>query len=168
MSQDKDNKYTHEIIVQMLKDYRVLQRRAKQLEFEITNYAPAATDEDMIDAMTFNSSLGDGGNSIHTGQASDKTANIAVSYAEKVDKLNRKHKQELESDLRAVNTEMLRLETYISLLDEKQSKTLRMLYLEGLTFVKAADRMNLSVDTVKNYRKAGIKCLVEMYNNILK
>ncbi len=84
-----------------------------------------------------------------------------------MERLNIKFRQELEDDLRAVNMEMLRLEFYISLLDEKLAKVLGMLYLEGLTFSKVAEEMTLSVETVKSYRKAGIVYLVEMYNSLL-
>ena len=86
MSQVYEKKYTFEYVAQMLKDYKELKRKALQLKFEIDNYIPAATDEDMIDAMNFNTSSVSGVNSIlHSGQVSDKTANIAISYAEKDD-----------------------------------------------------------------------------------
>lgn len=163
----EEKKYTFENVAQMLKEYKDLKRKALQLEFEISNYIPIATSEDMIDSMTFNNTLGDGINSIHNGQATDKTANIAIAYAEKVDKLNIKHLQELEDDLRAVNMEMLRLEVYINLLDEKYAKILRALYLEGMTFVDAAEKNQISTTALKKLRVAGIRKLVDMYNTIV-
>lgn len=167
MPHETGKKYSFENIVSMLKDYNNLKRKSLQLEFEISNYIPIATGDDIIDSMTFNKASDDG-SSHPNGQTSDKTANIAISYAEKVDRLNIKYLQELKSDLRAINMEMLRLEFYINLLEKKYANILRMLYLEGLTLTKTAEKTKLSIDTVKNNRKAGINKLLDMYNSIVK
>lgn len=167
MPQKEVNIYTYEIVTQMLKGYRELQRKTLQLEFEITNYIPIATGTDIIDSMTFGKAMDDGFNIIHNGHVSDKTAQIAVSYADKAERLNIKHKQELEDELRSINMEMLRMEYYIGLLEEKHAKVLRLLYYDGLTLVKTAESAKISLDSVKSYRKAGILSLVDMYNRIL-
>jgi len=169
MSQVYEKKHTFEYVAQMLKDFREMQRRAQQLIFEIENYIPAATGEDMIDAITFNTpSVGGVNGILHNGQVADKTANIAISYAEKVDKLNVKHKKELENDLKYVNVEILRLEHYISLLDDKHSKVLRMLYIEGLTYAKTAEKYGISTASVRKLRKTGISKLTAMFDAIVK
>jgi predicted DNA-binding protein YlxM (UPF0122 family) len=63
---------------------------------------------------------------------------------------------------------ILRLETYVALLTEKQAVTLKSVYFDGLSFAKTAEKLNVTTETAKSYRKAGIKSLVNMLNDILR
>jgi DNA-directed RNA polymerase specialized sigma24 family protein len=55
------------------------------------------------------------------------------------------------------------MEYYIGLLDENPAQTLRMLYIEGLTYMKIAEKLKISTSSVRNFRKAGIRKLAFMF-----
>jgi hypothetical protein len=155
-----------ERVTLMLAGYKDLQVRAQQLAFEIKNYTPMASGEDMIDAMTFGKPADAGSTHVHTSKITDKTASTAIAYEANAAALNSKQKKDLEYNLRVINMEMMRLEYYISLLDENYAKTLRMLYIEGLTYVKIADELKTSISSVRNFRKVGIRKLAVMFQAI--
>ncbi len=162
---NQNNMVTAEQTTEILKGYQTLKRKAMQLDFEINQYYPVLTGEDMIDTMTFSQPAGE---YIHGGQASDKTSRIALSYAEKAKDLNIKHKQELEADLRRVLAEMKRIEFYISILDKPQMEILSLLYLDGMTFIGAAEKLEISISSLKKLRIMGIKQFSNMLSEILK
>ena len=84
------NKITTEVVSEMLKQYKELKLQEKQLKFEIENYLPVVTEEEMIDSMSFNSSIGE---KTSGGSISDKTANVALSYIDRAKELNLKNKK---------------------------------------------------------------------------
>lgn len=117
VANNNDNKYIFEDIAKLLKEYKNMTKKALQLEFEVNNYTPIITTEDMIDTMTYRTMPVDETFSKSIGETSDKTAFAAVSYVEQTNKINILHKHELENSLRQINIEIMRIEYYISLLD---------------------------------------------------
>lgn len=156
--------YTFIDIISKLESYNELKRKALQLEFELEHYKHKITCEDSIDTMTFNSTLGE---RIQTGQISDKTANIALSYVEKTSFMNIRDKNELVDDLEQVRLEIDRIEYYISILDEKYSNVLLAIYIENLTFYQTCEKLKISLTSAQRIRKKGVERLVEMYNRLI-
>jgi DNA-directed RNA polymerase specialized sigma subunit len=153
-------------VEEMLKSYNKLRQEAGQLEFEINNYIPAATDTDVIEAMTFSKPQGDEISGIHSGKTSDKTSAIAASYPDQARNINLRHKQALESDLRQVNVQIMRLEHYINLLGGNHTKVLQLIYINELTYDKTASEIKVSVTTVKKLRLEALEKLTVMFQAV--
>jgi RNA polymerase sigma factor (sigma-70 family) len=153
-------------VEEMLKSYNKLRQEAGQLDFEINNYIPAATDTDVIEAMTFSKPHGDEISGIHSGKTSDKTSATAASYPDKARNINLRHKQALESDLRQVNVQIMRLEHYINLLGGNHTKVLKLIYINELTYDKTASEIKVSVTTVKKLRLEAIEKLSVMFQAV--
>ncbi len=156
-----------EKVTDILAGYAALKIKAQQLKFEIENYRPPATDEDVIDAMTFGKPPDAGSTHVHNSKISDKTARTAVIYKKEATTINMKLKAELENELNAINMEMMRLEYYIGLLKGNYSNVLWMLYIEGITYTDAAAELKVSISTLKKYRKLAIQKLAAMYETII-
>lgn len=161
-----NDRFTFEKATNMLMNYRDLVQKARQLEFEVNNYKPAASGEDMIDSMTFSRTLSERINSVHRGQTGDKTGDIAVSYSEKTARINLLLKQELIDELRLIQQDICRIEQYIDILEREYSSVLRMLYVEGLTYAETSEKAKMSISAVNNNRRKGIERLVKMLNLI--
>jgi len=160
-----NNKFTSDMVVEMLSNYTSMQRKALQLEFEIKQIKSLITEDDMIESMTFNSDLQD---KVKGGQAGDKTASIAISYLAKLENINIKQTAELHRELIALNLQIERIRYYINLLEGKYSHVLQKVYIEGLSMAETAELTGISLDTIKRQKNTAIKQLVEMYNYIAK
>jgi len=160
-SDKTNNIFTFEIVSEMLNNYQEMKRNASQLEFELTALKTIISDSEFIDAMSLSSPQGD---SVQGGFASDKTANIAISYSSKLDHINIKEEHELQIELLALTLQMERIKHYISLLPLKHSTILHKLYIEGFTFDEIVKSEELSTSSIKKYRRLGINQLVEMFN----
>ena len=162
---NSDNTFTFEIVAEMLINYQDMKCKASQLEFELTAFKNLISDSEFIDAMSLASPQGNG---VQGGFASDKTANIAISYSSKLNHISAKEEHDLQSELLALTLQMERISHYINLLPISSSAILHKLYIEGFTFNKIAESESLSVSAIKKYRKQGIKALVDMFNFVTK
>jgi len=158
------NKLTYEKMIEILKCLKYLRKKILLLEFEINNYQPLVTGEDIIDHMNFNRNLTD----CERTDPVYNTAQIALLYGKETDAINIQHKEELEIELKQLQLEMARIEFYLSLLEEKYGKVLKMLYIEGCTIAKVAEYLDVSDTTVKNLRKSGVNMLIDMYDSVSK
>lgn len=160
---NRNGQITFEIVADLLKNFDKLKLKERQLEFEISNYKPVdVSSEEVIETMTFRHSEGH----VKGGEPSDRTAAIALSYADKRCFINMKQKQVLEEELSVLRTQIERIEFYISIIDPKYASVLRDLYIEGHTFEETAIKENISITAVKNSRRAGIEKLVEMFRAV--
>jgi len=160
-SDKSNNIFTFEIVSGMLHNYQEMKRKALQLEFELTILNNLISDSEFIDAMSLSSPKSDG---IQGGFASDKTANIAISYSDKLDDIRIKETKELSKEYMSVALLMERIKHYISLLPPKQSFVLHKLYIEGAPFGEFIKAEELSISTIKKYKRLGITQLVDMFN----
>ena len=151
--------------LKILKSYHVLKRHEEKLVLEIKGFEPPIDDKDIIESMTF-PRLSDG--YVQSGRISDKTGNIAGTYTERALNMIRKTKQDLENELRWIITETRRIESYIGLLEPKQSQIIKLIYLQGLSLRDAAAKAEFSESAAKKYRKIGIDTLTEMFSSIIR
>jgi len=166
MQTKENSKFTYDIVADILRGYRELNQIATQLRNDIAHYFPSISDEDIIETMTFSRILSKRINKIHNGKTSDRTAFIAMSYSESVDKVKIRPKCELENELKMVLSDINRIECYVGLLSEQSSVVLQKLYFEYKTHAEVADEINISVSTLKRHRNDGIAQLVPMFNLI--
>lgn len=155
--------YSKEDIINKLKSYNKLCRAGEQLRFEIDNFRPIVSDNEMIESLCFSS---EDGERVATGRISDKTQSIALSYMDKTVTANVRHREELLRELEKVEMGVMRLDFYLTLLPEQVSSILKMQYFEGLPWDKITERLSISRATLKRLREEGISELVEYYNRI--
>jgi DNA-directed RNA polymerase specialized sigma24 family protein len=154
---------TYETMIQFLKNYKQLRSRVLQLEYEIAESRPLVDEDEVIVSMALQEPpVGEGSVKI-TG-----TEHIALSYADKAKRINFTYKQELTDEYLILKKDKERLEYYLSLLDDRQEKVLRLLYFEGKTIAVTTEELEISQTTLKTTRRAGIQKLVDMYNSLHK
>ena len=158
-------KFGVEDTLKILRSYPSLKRNEERLILEIKNFEPSISDKDIIESMTFTSISGE---HVQSGKISDKTGNIAGAYAERALNMIRKTKEDLENELRLIITETRRIESYVGLLEPKQSQILNLIYLQGMTLHDAATKAKFSESASKKYRKDGVDMLTEMFSSIIR
>jgi DNA-binding NarL/FixJ family response regulator len=89
-----------------------------------------------------------------------------MTYEKKANRINVRHKQELENELCLLKSGKERLDYYIGFLTERQAKIIRHIYFEGKTITEVSLSLSLSETTVKITRRNGITRLLEMYSII--
>jgi hypothetical protein len=94
-----------EKVTSTLEGYLDLKIRAQQLAFEIDNYIPIASSEDMIDTMTFGKPVDSGSTHVQSSKITDKTASTAIAYELNAATINSRQRKDLINDLRVINME---------------------------------------------------------------
>ena len=154
---------TKKDIVRKLESYPALQRTILQLEYELMDRPEIVSGDEIIEKMTFSHPEGD---PIQTGQSDGKTAGIAQSYANAAEECNREYRDELNRELAKARLEAGRIKYYIDLLDAKQAKVLRALYLKRLPRPEAIKNTGFSASSFKRLLSAGLNELLEMYARV--
>lgn len=158
------NSNTRSYVINLLETYQERKRKIALLHYELEH--PARTSEaEMISAMALGHGTSGGGG--HTeGHISDKTLYIALNYQDRATKLNADTKQEIVVQLVEMEQEQKRLDYYISLLNERQTKVIQSFYEQKMPQGEVEKLMGLSVKTVRKLKKEALDALVMMYEFI--
>ena len=152
---------TRENIVAMLKSYNAKKNQIELLRFELSN-PPRVTEAELIDTLSLGSSISLDGNS-NSGHISDKTMMIALQYKDAGNRLLNDTVFQISQELVNLESEVGRLEHYVSLISEQSSQIIRLYYFAEKLFPDISSELNLSKRTIVKYRDMGINELVEMY-----
>ena len=152
-----------ENVIEQLKAYPLLQKRANLLRYEQSH--PAQVSEvEVIGALALTRPLE--GGSAQAGHISDKTMRIAATFREEQERLNYTSVMDIEEELGTLEAHIAKLEFYVSQLKTDQSEVIRKYYFEEKTWAELQKELNLSVRTLIKRRADGIKALMEMGNYI--
>lgn len=152
-----------ENVIEQLKAYPLLQKRANLLRYEQSH--PAQVSEvEVIGALALTRPLE--GGSAQAGHVSDKTMRIAATFREEQERLNYTSVMDIEEELGTLEAHIAKLEFYVSQLKSDQSEVIRKYYFEEKTWAELQKELNLSVRTLLKRRDDGIKALMEMGNYI--
>lgn len=143
----------------LLENYRKDTQTIESLRYAL-DHAVRVSPGEMINAMNFAHSEGIG---IVTGHVSDKTAYIAMHYQQKTATANKETTGNLAANLWRMEQERERLHFYVSLLEPRQEKAIRLYYMEGRSREEVAEALNVAVRTFHKIRKSAIRRLTEMY-----
>lgn len=153
------NKSTRADIITLLESSQERKRKIALLHYEL-DHAPQTSGKEMIEAMA----LGHGEGGGHTdGHISDKTLYIALNYQSRADELNADLKTEIVEQLVELEREQKRLDYYISLLEERLAKVIKLLYEENLPQGHVEKVMGLSAKTIRKLKNEALDALAEMY-----
>ena len=146
-------------VEKILKDYpRMLQER-KCITHEIANFRGVTADEVIESMYTPHTNH----ERVHSSKQSDKTANIAINYKDKMDRINNEWIAYLEAKLRLVNDEIIFFEAALSSLSGKLPVIIRDMVIEQMTWNDLADKHFVSKRMIGYYRRKAIGELDQLY-----
>lgn len=148
-----------ENVIEQLKAYPLLQKRANLLRYEQSH--PAQVSEvEVIGALALTRPLE--GGSAQAGHISDKTMRIAATFREEQERLNYTSVMDIEEELGTLEAHIAKLEFYVSQLKTDQSEVIRKYYFEEKTWAELQRDLMVSRSTLIKRRDSGIDALVEM------
>lgn len=149
-----------ERIEKIMKEYPKMIMERTCLEYQIRNFI-GITETDIIDVMSFTKS---GGERVQTSSISEKTANIAITYRKKMERINREWQDHLENKYVILLEEIIFLESAIASLSGNLSEVIYDMVMQGLTWDELAYKYHISRTMVAKYRKKAIKELEMLYS----
>ncbi|WP_286153867.1 hypothetical protein [Sporofaciens musculi] len=149
-----------ENILYLLEHYNQMRVEIDTLKFEMRNLN-RMKDVEMIEALTFSSSLGE---KVASSGASDKTAGIALSYQEQLERLRDEAKAAISTKLSALVLTIDRLDFYISKLPPVEGAVLREYYIENYSWRDLQELKGVTAKTLIRHRDEAVDRLVRMYS----
>ena len=143
-------------IEKLIAEYPDMVRDRKCLAYQIAHFRGLSAEE-VIESMY---TPRQDGERVQTGSLSDKTAQIAMSYRER---LNREWYEHLEWRLRCVSDELDFFESAIRALSGELSSVMVCLVLDGMTWDATADALHMSRANIGKLRKKAILELRSLY-----
>ena len=83
-----------------------------------------------------------------------------------MDRMNGDTAEEVVGQLVTLEREQERLNYYVSLLDERQKKVIKLFYFEGMTQDEVADALEVTVRHIRSIKAKAINELVSMYEYV--
>lgn len=154
---------TKAYVVGLLESYQKRSKQIDLLHYELSHPARVSENE-MIGALALAHGDGEGGSP--RNHASDKTLYIALNYRAKIDRMKDDASEEVVGQLVTLEREQERLNYYVSLLEERQEKVIKLFYFEGMNQDEAAEQMAVSVRHIRSIKANAINELVSMYEYV--
>ncbi|WP_455582539.1 sigma factor-like helix-turn-helix DNA-binding protein [Dysosmobacter sp.] len=155
-----NNTQNCESVLQILKNYRILERKIRILRFQLQD-VPAVPKRDTAE------SIANTAKSLDTEATSDNVPDKAVLGALHLGwneiEVNQQRAKKRSVQLSAMRHKKDELDLFISLLESKQCEVIDKLYRHGMTNEQVADQMGLTSRTVQNIRKKAVENLAAMY-----
>lgn len=152
-----------ENILYLLEHYNQMRAEIDTLKFEMKNLN-RMTDEEIIEAMTFSTSLEE---RVKTSGTGSKTIGIALSYHEKLEQLRGEAKAAISARLSALTLTVDRLDFYISKLPPMEAAVLQEYYIENYSWRDLQELKGVSAKTLIRYRDEALERLVKMYTPLV-
>jgi hypothetical protein len=146
-------------VEKLLKEYPMLIRERNCLAHQIAHFR-GVTAEDVIQSMYTPRMDGE---RVQTSGTSDKTAQIALSYQERMDRINREWFDHLENKLRILNEELQFLESALGSLSKKLPDIMRDMVIGQMPWDSLSDKYFVSRRMIGKYRKKAIEELDVLY-----
>ena len=145
-------------LLELLRSYPEKKRVIEQLKFELRHPAQIGEDE-LIDSLSARP-LSEGRMG---GGVSNKTMTIALQYQNTLHHMNSEAVADIARDLRLLESEIARLEHYVSLLEELKGTVIRQIFFERRSLSELENECRYSKSTIYRVRNEAIDDLVSMY-----
>ena len=155
-------RYTNDMIMKKLENYRSVKKKLDLLSYELSHPAQI-TENEYLSAVATGTSRMDAqvrGN----GPNLDKTLGLAVSYREKTEQINSDIVSEVFREWRELKAEIDRLDFYMGLLEPEHGQILRQYYVQGKKWHEIEEETNTPRRTIMRWRNEAVEHLTEMYN----
>jgi len=144
----------------MLKNYPAMVRERDSLAHQIAHFK-GLTAEEVIESMYTPRMDGE---RVQTSNISDKTAQIAMTYQEKMERINREWYEHLEKRLMYLTSEIRNFESALDTLPERQAAIMKDMIVGGVTWDALCVIHHLSRTMIAKYRRRAIARLSEIYD----
>ncbi len=148
-----------ERVERIIKDYPNMIMERDCLREQIRNFR-GITEGEVIDAMNFSSLEGE---RVQTSSISDKTASIAVTYRERVCRINQEWLDHLSRKLLVLEEEIGFFHAALRALPPELAPLMWDLAVERLNWDFVEDKYHISRFTVSKYRKKALRELDRLY-----
>ena len=146
-------------IEKLLKEYPRMVQERNCLAHQLAHFKGVSA-EDVIDTMY---TAHHEGERVQTSGTSDKTAQIAMNYQERMEKINREWYEQLEKRFVIVSDELQFFESALASLSGRLPEVMHDLVVEGMTWQALADKYFVHISMIGKYRKKAISELEAMY-----
>ena len=143
----------------IMQDYQQMVMERVCLENQIRNFK-GITEEEMIASLHC---LQPDEARVQTSGVSDKTARIAISYREKMDRINKEWQAHLEKKHSVLSEELVFFESAVLSLSGILPGLIADMVIKGLTWDDLADKYHISRTMVAKNRKRAIRELEILY-----
>ena len=144
-------------VLELLENSSHRLRQIELMRYEL-QHIPQVSDSEMIEAMSLPSLTN--GEKVADSKA---VPDVALSYKRTTERMNAETLGELASAYVDLWREHDRLLHYIGLLDERQSKVIRLYYFESYVWTDVAKTMHMTVRTAQRIRQQAVDELTELY-----
>lgn len=144
----------------MLKNYPAMVRERDSIAHQIAHFK-GLTAEEVIESMYTAHSDGE---RVQTSNLSDKTAQIAMNYQDKMERINREWYEHLEKRMMFLTSEIQCFESALDTLPERQAAIMRDMITGDITWNAMCLVHRISRTTLAKHRKRAIARLSEIYD----
>ena len=146
-------------IEELLKSYPAMLQKRNCLVYQLAHFKGISAEE-VIESMYTSRQDGE---RVQTSSLSDKTAQIAMVYRERQDRLNREWYEYLEQQLRLTNDELACLEAAIRSLPGTQAEIMWDMVVEQMKWDAIEQKYRISHTTLYRQRQRAISELEKLY-----
>lgn len=146
-------------IEELLKSYPAMLQKRNCLVYQLAHFKGISAEE-VIESMYTSRQDGE---RVQTSSLSDKTAQIAMVYRERQDRLNREWYEYLEQQLRLTNDELAFLEAAIRSLPGTQAEIMWDMVVEQMKWDAIEQKYRISHTTLYRQRQRAISELEKLY-----
>lgn len=146
-------------IEELLKSYPAMLQKRSCLVYQLAHFKGISAEE-VIESMYTSRQDGE---RVQTSSLSDKTAQIAMVYRERQDRLNREWYEYLEQQLRLTNDELAFLEAAIRSLPGTQAEIMWDMVVEQMKWDAIEQKYRISHTTLYRQRQRAISELEKLY-----
>lgn len=132
----------------ILKNYHQIKREL-QIKKALLDITLSESQDDIIEGMNFERFHGE---KVSHSKVADKTAAIALEYRG----AREEEVRELERNIRNRKLELLKVDTAVGVLEEKEQRVIRGIYVERKPRLQLCRELYISEGTLNRWRKKGI------------
>jgi len=147
----------------LLTNYQEQKRTLGLLNFRI-NYFSGLSGDHVIEELTFTTPEGE---RVTTSGVSDKTSRIALAYHNTSYEQGKEILEELIRRYQILKSELDLLDYCMTLLDKELSDITIDLFVNEMLRDEVCDKYNISLATMKRYRRRALEELAKMFDDVM-
>lgn len=144
---------------EIVKEYPEMIQKRDCLAYQLAHFRGLSAEE-VIESMYTPQQDGE---RIQTSNLSDKTAQIALNYRKRRERINREWYEELEKELQMINDEVTFFEAAVFALPEKIRGAISALFIDQETWDTVQADFHIGRATLSAYRRQALRILENLY-----
>ena len=144
---------------EIVKEYQEMIRKRDCLAYQLAHFRGLSAEE-VIESMYTPQQDGE---RVQTSNLSDKTAQIALNYRKRRERINREWYEELEKELQMINDEVTFFEAAVFALPEKIRGAISALFIDQETWDTVQADFHIGRATLSAYRRQALRILENLY-----